>query len=369
MKIFKEIIVKRKNMFILDSQDYQVLSMLYKPIIGFEALNIYSTLYMLSLNNEKINSMLLFKDMTADDMINDSKLKDAFIKLSNIKLLSIDDENVLIYPPYDAGSFLNSKLGEYLTVYVSKPHLNLLMERFIGKIIEIKTPIDNDINNLSHEIKPCERSRDTLPFSFNEFKIQASSFTKVLDSDEQFFSSLASIYSFSLSEMLSLFFDSADDDSYDKNKIITKAYDKYIKTKEKEKRLEGKTKADEDYINYFLNTKPEMIFENGSRMVSKADRNTVTRMRDELNLSDPMISLLVCYSLATNEHKMHSFSFFSKIDSDWKEKNILTVEDAFLYINSLYSKTYKNKNSQNQKSSEEWFEEFWKKAKEEINKW
>ena len=351
MKIFKEIIVKRNNMFILDSKDYQVLSMLYKPIIGFEALNIYSTLYMLSLNNEKINSMLLFKDMTADDSINDEKISAYFDMLSKVKLIQIIEDVVNLYAPYNGVDFFNTKLGEYLSVFVSRVHLNLLMERFLGKIIEIKSPKNDDLNDLSNELNVFIKKTSTIPFDFNLFKSTVSNLRKVREEDKDFFSSIACLYSFSLQDVVSIFYSGIYGDSYDKNAMINIAYRKYLRKQKK--------KTDDEIIEYFNKTKPENIIEFGSNRISIADKNTVTKMREELKLSDPMISLLISYSLSTNSNKMHTLAFYKKIVNDWNEKGILTVEEAFLYINSLYYK----------KSDDEWFDELWNKNKEEINKW
>ena len=92
-------------------------------------------------------------------------------------------------------------------------------------------------------------------------------------------------------------------------------------------------------------------------------------MRNELKLKEDIISLLVCYSLSTNDNKLHPYAYYLKIKEDWDKNGIQTVEDAYLYINSLYTNTSNKKLRESKDiSSDEWFENFWKKAKEENNK-
>ena len=57
---------------------------------------------------------------------------------------------------------------------------------------------------------------------------------------------------------------------------------------------------------------------------------------------------------------MHTYNFYKTIIKDWKKKEIDNAKDAYYYISNLYEKN-KNKNI----SSEEWFDNYWKKVKEE----
>lgn len=366
----ESLIVKRNNMFILDSNDYQVLSMLYKPLINHSSLNIYSTLYMISLNENHVElKSLLFKDMTADDDIKNESIAESIEKLSDVKLISLNNDKITLYPPYNGKAFFDSPLSSYLSVYTSKKHFNHLSNIFTGKEIKVISPLDNNLGDLSLKLSPATKENKVL-FDFERFKSIVSSCLEVKEEDKDFFTSLATLYSYSLDEMVSIYYDATDESSYDKDKILKVAYEKYAKKLLKEKRMESKVKKDEDYIEYFEKTSPETIIKNGTRRVSSADNKTLERMRTELNLSDPIITLLICYSLSTNENKMHPFVFYSKIKDDWQNNGITTVEDAYLYINSLYSTVRNKKQKESSEiSNEEWFENFWKKAKEEINKW
>ena len=373
----ESLIVKRNNMFILDSNDYQVLSMLYKPLINHNSLNIYSTLYMISLNDNHVElKSLLFKDMIADDDIKNESIAESIEKLSDVKLLSLSDNEITLYPPYSGKAFFDSPLSEYLSVYTSKKHFNHLSNIFALGEVNVKSPLNNDLSLLSKTLKPYYSEKNNSLFDFDKFKSYIS-YPIINECDKDFFCCLAYVFSFSLEDMVSIYNDSTDDESYEKEKILKVAYDKYTKNLLKEKRTNSKEKEDDDNIQYLFSNNAKKYLNNLGLQMSMADSNTLYRMRNELNLSDAMILLLVSYSLSTNGNKMHPFVYYSKIIDDWKEKNIKTVEDAYLYIKSLYTTEYlkKDKNTYNKKqkesseiSNEEWFENFWKKAKEEINK-
>ncbi|MBP5342360.1 DnaD domain protein [bacterium] len=353
----KEIELKRDNNFILDSADYQILELLYKPMIGVGSLNIYKTLYSISysLNSSTFKYLTIF-DMSGEDALSFEKISKHLETLSYVGLLVISDK-ITLYPPYDKDSFIKTDLIKYLRNYVSSSQFSLLSKSFNFNELEIDSSSSLELKNLKNTITKNTRKYDATPFDFYEFSEIVSKSVKINNNDSFTFTSIANLFNLSLNEMVRIMYDIQDEDSYDIKKFINKAYEKYSKNQLKKEREEKEDLSDQKYINYFLNTKPESLIMNGSKYQSNADLNTLSRMRNELNLDDPIISLLIAYSLSTNGKKMHSFKFYDTIKKDWDNNNIVTVRDAFLYINSLYSKQFKNTKI---KSDEEPFDDWYK---------
>lgn len=369
--------VKKNNNFYLDNSDYQVLSLLYKPIIGVEALNLYLTLYYMSIEKgEYYETFLYLADSLSIDTVTKEEIEECLIVLSRFKLLKkLNTNDFTIYPPLSAGEYFSSILITYLKERVSNKEFDFIKDVYLNQKIapEINEHVTEDDveKNITYKI----RKGDKIIFDFILFKGHAkdSGFT-ILMEDSEFFTSLAKLFTISLNDMLSLLFETAEDDNtYIKRKLIDKAYQKFQKKQEKEDRQITLGKNDEECISYIKKTLPEDILKSTLSRVSRADASIIQRLRDGLFLSNELISLIVAYSISQH-NKLQSYNYFEKIVLDWKDKSITTVEEAYAYITEKYTKTQSKSISKvtDMDSAREWFDDYWdkivKEAKDEKDK-
>lgn len=357
-----QLIIKRNNNFFLETDDFQVLSMLYKLIVGPKAIDFYITLYNISYESSPITKTTIFViDLISDDNLKEADLEDYIRYLTKIKLIKFTDNLIELYPNYSASEIFKMPMISMIKRSTSFQHFSFLKERFMkDKDVIVNDNLNLSLTDLSKLIDYKVRKEDSIPYSFSELK-QHANYLK--DEDKKFFDSLSIVYNLSLEKMLNIIYESSLDDTYDINSILEIADRKHKNIILKEKRILNREK-DEELINYFKNTAPLTILNNGLKRISDSDSSTVTRLREECGLSDELITLLICYSLTTNNYKMHTFNFYKTIAIDWKKKDIDNARDAYYYINELYAKN-KEKSKKEEISSLDWFDEFWRKAKEE----
>jgi len=359
MKLKKEIILKRNNNFYLDKESYQVLSMLYKPLISSESLNIYLSLYDASFKKTKITSLFLI-DIISSDII-ESKLELKLETLKEYRLIKLEEDSIELYKPYNLEQFKSNNLLNLLKNITSIEQYNYLINQTYKE-----EPILNnvDINKIQSKLKYIEPAKTSVLYSFLELK-EIVSDIKNLDDLKELIDSISITYNYTLEDILKIIYETETDNIILKDKFIENAYKRYEFKKSLNKNIKPK-EEDIDIIKYFKEYNPEKALAYGGRRISDADKKTLERLRNETNLSDELISLLVIYSLVTNNYKMHAFRFYEVISNDWMQKQIETLDEAYHYINTLYLDNNSNKKKKNE-SSEDWFNDMWKSIKEEQN--
>ena len=211
--------------------------MLYKPLIGPKAIDLYLSLYFLSndyyYNNSdvdssednqysknRINSFFLH-DIISDYEMQSSKLEDQFAYLKIVQLIDYkcfkannDGElfwNVMLYPPYSANEFFTvsemsfAKQFKYRT---SDQQVKKIMNKMLGKEIDIPTITDSDelkLSYLTKTAKPNRRKYDTIPFSFENFRNELSNFIEIDINDKEFFEAISYLFGYDSQSMIGLF--------------------------------------------------------------------------------------------------------------------------------------------------------------------
>ena len=246
----------------------------------------------------------------------------------------------------------------------SKFQFESLMKRFLNQEIEVPDLVtDNEkkLYSISKIVKPNKRKEKLIPFSFGEFKKQLAEFADIKEEDNEFFTSISTAYGYSLSEMLQLFYPCEENGTYDKDKFIRNAYNKFNESKPEI--IKTTDKASLDHVKYFENARLEnVLIAKNVKKLSEADKNTLKRMREELLLPENFIALLITYSISTNNYKIHPFVYYKKICEDWESKNINTIEDAYFYICTLYTKEFKKEKPK--VTNAEWVDNYWNNFKE-----
>ena len=361
--------VKKVNNFMLNDDDRLVLSLLYRPLIGSRALDIYNVLYELVKDSVSFSGpVVILIDMLSEETLTDDDLNNGIKVLKKFKLLKVDTQtSFVLYPPYDKQSFKNSILFKYLLDNISSIQYDYLSDRFNWEKAKDSGLSIPDVSLL--DIPFATRKPAKAPFEFKLFKDHAAlSGTIIKDEDRLFFESLAATYSLSLDDALVVLIESSDDEgNYTRDGIIDAAHNKFeIKKKKVETKNKHISKGDEEYIEYFKNTSPEDVLKT-SNGLSEADLSIIDRLRKNFDMPDELISILLVYSLATKDKTIRPYQFFDKIARDWGNKHIETAEDAFYYITDLYNKD--NKKEKKPVSTESWINEYYENLRKQMEGW
>ena len=365
---YDNLTITRNNNFYLDSTDYHILETLYKPLIGPGAINYYLSLYEAScFKNPNTIDKVFVMDLISDNYLKEEVIDKFIGYLEDVKLLRFKDGSFELYPNYSAKEYFMLPFSMVLKANVSKTHFKQIKNRFnidyeIQDTSELRLPIV--LKDVSYKKGIENKNFDFLDFKNNILDIDK----ELLDDDQEFFMGVSKTFNFSTLDLISIMYEIDNNDgTYDKKSFLEKAYQKYTLKQEREERAKKKESSDDDKFLYFKENSAETILNYGKKMVSmsRADQDILKRMREELKLSEELISLLVSYSLATNERKLYPYNYFEKVALDWKNKDIKSVEDAYFYINELFVE--KKPKIKKEESVEDWFKEFIEKAKKEKN--
>ena len=357
--------IKRNNNFILSDDNRLVLSLLYRPLIGSKASDIYNIFYEMTKTTEQFTGpVVLLIDMMSDYNLKDTELNNGIKTLQTYKLLKVTSSTSFeIYPPYERVEFKNSILYPNLINNISNAQYEYLSNIFC---FEKEKPNLKEVSLDSLTYKVIKNKK--APFTFNNFKKYSQEAEYIInDEDEEFFTSLAKVYSLSLDDMMVILNESSDEhNNYTKEDLLKGAYDKFsLRLKKKEKKENNLESTDSTYINFFKDKKPEEFLESelGSKNVPESDLNIIKKLRENFLMSDELITILLAYSLATKERTIRPYSFFEKIAKNWAKLKIETAEDAFYHITDMYNKTSKEKPTE---TTEEWFYNYWENIKKEA---
>ena len=359
--------IKRNNRFFLNDDNRLVLSLLYRPLLGSKASDVYNIFYEMTEKNDILTApVLLLVDMVDDYFSSDTELNEAVKTLSTYKLIKVTQKTSFeLYPPYERSEFLSSPLYSNLINNISNAQYDYLHQVFDLPSTRPNLKVE-PLDTLSYKVIKNKKA----PFVFNDFKEYSKEAEyNIKNEDEEFFTSLAKLYSLSLDDVMVILNETSDENNnYDKDDILNRAHVKFeLKLKKKEKKELNKTLNDSDYVNFFIENKPEdfLAMEFGSPNVPESDLNVIKRLRQEFLMKDELITILLAYSLATKNKTIRPYSFFEKIAKNWAKLKIETAEDAFYHITDMYKKTGTEKPKE---TTEEWFENYWENIKKEAGK-
>jgi len=367
---YKELIVKRNNNFYLDSKDYQVLLMLYKPLVGPRAIDFYETLFQVSNGKDKVKIEREYLiDILSDNYSNDYFINSYQEHLEKVRLLEFKNGNIELFPPVTGKEFFDSYLAGSLKGRTTQVHFNRLLEMFgIDKDTEIKMPDNKSLLNLKEYIDFNVRF-DKMPYTFEDLIENQNGLIdeKVIKENKTYINSVAILYDLKLSQVISLLDElDASKEGINKDSLIRVSYEKYNNLNKN-----NKNRSNDDYIKFFRTNTAEMILNKNKKSLSLSDETCLSEIRKNYGISEELLALLVTYSLVTNKYKLHPYVFYEKVLNDWKENKIIDVENAYEYINSMYEdikikeqKLFKKKGTIPE-LSDNWFDEYIKKVKEE----
>ena len=392
------------NNTILKNDDRLLLTMLYQPIIGGIAINLYFTMWSTLDKRELISSEWTHHHLMSSMRIDLETLLQAREKLEAIGLLktyikkgSVNSYVYEMYSPLNSYEFFSNPIlntvlynnvgkveYERITTYYKLPKINL--ENYTNitcAFTDVFTPVTElPVETLASDIKRhnyrslelvSKIDLDNILSKIPEEILNPRSVTNDL---KEFIYKLSFIYSlddFNTEELIknsvteqrkidkeALQINCQNYFRFENNgKLPSLAYKKqpeYLR-----KKIHGTSNRDK-IIYTFETTSPSDFLRgrNNTSIITKSDRDILTYLLIELNLKPGVVNVLVDYVLKINNNKLIK-AFVEAIAIQWKRSNVETVEEAMLLAEKEYKNRNKNKKttkvtSKKEESVPEWFD-------------
>ena len=407
------------NKTILSDESRKILNILYQPIIGSIATNLYFTLWVNLDKNEIISTDQTHNNLANSMQLSISEIKDARNKLEAVGLLktyikksSINQYIYEIYSPLSANSFLNHPiLNIILYNIVGKNEYDKIVNYFklpkydISEYKDISSSFSDifKINNYKKanisntDIKKREISNidinTNIDFDLIISSLPNSSINKNTFNNEvkDLIVKLAFVYNLDNLQIVDIIRTSLlERGIIDKIKLRKNARNYYQfehngslpilidKTQPDELKTELKDNSSESKMIYtFENTKPYDFLkskQNGALPTSR-DLKLLEILSIDYGLNYGVINVLIDYVLKVNDNKLNK-GFIDTIAGEWKRRKIEKVPDAVRIAREEYKKhleynnTKENNKSVNKVETPEWFDKEIKKEDandDEIN--
>ncbi|HHU54672.1 MAG TPA: hypothetical protein GXZ63_02520 [Mollicutes bacterium] len=392
------------NNTILKNDDRLLLTMLYQPIIGGIAINLYFTMWSTLDKRELISSEWTHHHLMSSMRVDLETLLQAREKLEAIGLLktyikkgSVNSYVYEMYSPLNSYEFFSNPIlntvlynnvgkveYERITTYYKLPKINL--ENYTNitcAFTDVFTPVTElPVETLASDIKRhnyrslelvSKIDLDNILSKIPEEILNPRSVTNDL---KEFIYKLSFIYSlddFNTEELIknsvteqrkidkeALQINCQNYFRFENNgKLPSLAYKKqpeYLR-----KKIHGTSNRDK-IIYTFETTSPSDFLRgrNNTSIITKSDRDILTYLLIELNLKPGVVNVLVDYVLKINNNKLIK-AFVEAIAIQWKRSNVETVEEAMLLAEKEYKNRNKNKKttkvtSKKEESVPEWFD-------------
>lgn len=391
------------NKTVLSEQDRRILMMLYQPIIGSEAINLFFTLWSSLERNEIMSQECNHHQLMTSMKKKLSSIVEAREKLEAIGLIktyvkkgSINNYVYQLYSPCSAHEFVNNPiLNTALYNNVGKIEYEKIISYF--KIPRINLTNYEDITSSFNDVFEVSKN-NYVDYENNSIKRRYNNSLKInskIDIDnifslipEELFNirsltkevkdliyKLAFIYNLNEDNLNELIRNSlSDKKTIDKDKLrincrnfyqfenngklpslIFRAQPEYLR------KPVGDTSKRAKIIYTFETTTPyDFLYSkyHGSEP-TKSDLKILEYLALDLDMKPGVINVLIDYVLRINDNKLTK-SFIDTIAGQWKRKKIETVEEAM----SVAEKEYKKRNKTTKtisdkkdvKAKPEWFD-------------
>jgi len=368
------------NRTILNDQDRKLLVMLYQPIVGATAINLYFTLWSYLDKTEIISSAWTHHHITNSMGINLSEFVSAREKLEGIGLIrsyikkdTVNNYVYEMYSPINANDFFNNPIlntvlytnignDEYKKVkeYFKVPRINLSSyEDVTAKFNEVyeSTNLINvepiDIKKKNYQKLDLISSLD-LNNIFSSFPEEILNIKNITRDTKDLIIKLGFIYDLNDEEMHNIIRNSINEKHNIDKELLRNNCRRYYSFEnggklpsivyrnqpEYLRKPIGDTSKRAKIIYQFETTSPYDFLSNkyGDSKPTKSDLALLEYLLIDLNLNPGVVNVLIDYVLKINNNKL-TRAFIDTIAGQWKRSKIETVEDAM----NLAFKEHKSK--------------------------
>ena len=392
------------NKTILNENDNKILTMLYQPIIGITAINLYMTLC-----HDLDKNEFMSEECSHHHLMTSMRIKLEDIVIAREKLEAIG----LLKTYFKSGEDVNSYIYELFSPLsasevFSHPILNIVLynnvgkkeyEKLVGKfkLPRVNTSSYEDITknfdevfdsvsgtmfeNALKDIKTTHKLNINIDNEF-DFELLESLLPNGLLNKKTFskdirtlIQNLSFIYNLEVEEMKNLIINSVGTNhNIDKTLLRKNARNYYqfnnngklpslIYQKQPEylKSVEGNDSKRAKMIYTFESVTPYQFLKSKYNGVKPASRdvNMLESLMNDLRLTPAVVNVLIDYVMKTNDSKLNK-NYIETIAGQWKRLGIETAEDA---MNQAYkeSKKKKEKSSKTKKNETEIIPEWFNK--------
>lgn len=394
------------NKTILHNEDRKIVTSLYLPIIGTDAVMLYFTLWADLDNSEIVSSEILHQKLVSSLRITINELQTAFDKLEAIGLIKafIKEGNVNnyiyeIFSPVSANEFLSHPiLNIVLYSNVGKREYDNLVKAF--KMPRLNTSNYTDITKSFNDVFESTsmtsydlslediRKYNKLKLNINsnfDFNFLISSMPKNLDTNKMFSKdikeliiNLSFIYDIDAIKMANIIKVSLNENGTINRENLRKNSRNFYQFNnggllptivdnnqpEYLRKPIGDTSKRAKMIYTFETISPRelLINKNNGNEPTRRDLKLIEDLLVDYKLKPGVVNVLLDYAINVNNKKL-TRGFVETIAGEWQRKGIETVEDAMNNCEKVHKKTarknYKDENA-NMKTPD-WFDK-------EINK-
>ena len=382
----------------LNSDDVNVITLLYSPLIEADAYKMYMTLHALLNRSSLTSHTLLHKEILDILGLNSKTFAEARLKLEAIGLLSTyKNENEYIFllkSPLTAKGFLSDGvLGMYLYSLLGDSEFRRIQKLFqITKVDktnyqEITASFDDVFKSIDDiEIKNDEYIVDrrlntgikikNYEFDFNLFASGiAASFLegkRITKRFETFIINVAYAYGFNEVDMQEIYNKSLNSSgSFDYTLCSKKCREKYAQLHEAPlptlsvKEEVEMTEAEALFAS--LPAKTIIETSTGANVASGIDIDKVQQLYQEYDvLPRSVINVCVAYAIKKCDGQVPTVTYFNTILKDWISKGITTFKQAQEMVMKSNNKPTNKKNGKTVSQEPEWLKEYVKKFEEGV---
>lgn len=385
------------NKTILNESDRDILVMLYQPLIGSMAVNLYFTLWsnldrMRVVSNEYLHEQLAKNLGTNLNTIMESREKLEAVGLikTYVKKGGVNSYIYELYSPLNPYDFFNNPLlNTALYTNVGKNEHKNLMKYFELPKLDLTGYQDISVNFSdvfeSVAFEPTEGLYDALrKKSINNVEIipnidldlildmipdELLNKKSITKDTKDFIYRLSFIYNLTNDDTKELLSDSIsikktiDKDKLRENCLKYYSFENYgsnptiiYRTQPESLRSSTKSTSNKSKIIYtFETTSPHdfLVSKTGVTSLSKSDAKLLEHLMLDLDLKAGVVNVLVDYVLRINNNKLTP-NFVEAIALQWKRSNIETVEDAMNMAKKEYKKRTEKKTQTPSKVMPKW---------------
>ena len=377
----------------LNSDDVNVITLLYAPLIEADAYKMYMTLHSL-LNRTSLQSQTLHQKELLDILgLNPNSFGEARLKLEAIGLLNTykcnNEYMFLLKSPLTAKGFLSDGvLGMYLYSLLGDTEFKRIQRLFQIKTVD-KTGYDEITASFDDVFKSVEEIKisneefiidrrfnagikiKNYDFDFNLFASGiASTFLegkRITKKFQTFFTNIAYAYGFTESEMQEIYNKSLNSSgNFDYTLCSKKSREKYAETHERKLPLLGvQDEVEKTELEELFSTLPaKNIIETstGNKVASSIDIDKIQQLYQEYDtLPRSVVNVCVIYAIKKCE-EVPAFSYFDTILKDWIKKEIVTFDLAVKEVSAREKAAAKKKGTKDPN----WLKEYVKNFEEGV---
>lgn len=377
----------------LNSDDVNVITLLYAPLIEADAYKMYMTLHSL-LNRTSLQSQTLHQKELLDILgLNPNSFGEARLKLEAIGLLNTykcnNEYMFLLKSPLTAKGFLSDGvLGMYLYSLLGDTEFKRIQRLFQIKTVD-KTGYDEITASFDDVFKSVEEIKisneefiidrrfnagikiKNYDFDFNLFASGiAATFLegkRITKKFQTFITNIAYAYGFTEAEMQEIYNKSLNSSgNFDYTLCSKRSREKYAETHERKLPLLGVVdEVERSELEELFSTLPaKYIIETstGNKVASSIDIDKIQQLYQEYDtLPRSVVNMCVIYAIKKCE-AVPAYSYFDTILKDWIKKEIVTFDLAVKEV------SIREKAAANKKGSKDpnWLKEYVKNFEEGV---